>query len=165
VKLANYGIAFTKDTARKKGVNPVWYVNMTPGFTWETAQALDALRDEAKASSDFGVAPRLEILPFVEQTGTWITSRKEFSWEREWRHRGGFTFSDLDVALVLCPESEIDDFEALGPYAAVDPSWSLERIIASITRSRALYVAIEMRRERRRAREAEAASDEPDSAS
>jgi hypothetical protein len=73
--------------------------------------------------------------------GVWIETRKEFSWEREWRHRGNFTFSDLDVALVLCPEDEIEDFEDLGPYAAVDPSWSLERIIDRVTRDRAAYVS------------------------
>lgn len=36
------------------------------------------------------------------------------------------------------PEDEIDDFEALGPYNAVDPSWSLERMIETIVRKRAV---------------------------
>ena len=37
VKLSTYGVAFTRDTARSKGVNPVWYVDMTPGRTWAPA--------------------------------------------------------------------------------------------------------------------------------
>lgn len=139
VKLSTYGIAFTKAVARQKGVNPVWYVDMTMGRDWELAAALDALREDAKASAGgFASHHGATILPFVEQMGSWHTTQKEFSWEREWRHRGDFRFEDFDVALVLCPEAEIGEFEALGPYAAVDPSWSLERIIDSLTRSRAV---------------------------
>jgi hypothetical protein len=29
VKLSSYGLAFTRETARERGVNPVWYVDMT----------------------------------------------------------------------------------------------------------------------------------------
>jgi hypothetical protein len=71
-------------------------------------------------------------LPFIEQMGTWTSTRKEFTWEREWRHLGDFVFEERDVALVLCPEAEIEDFEAIGNYSAIDPSWSLERMINAL---------------------------------
>jgi len=35
-QLAPYGVAITKKLARMKGVNPVWYVDQTPGHDWLT---------------------------------------------------------------------------------------------------------------------------------
>ncbi len=156
VKLSSYGLAFTRDTARSRGINPVWYVDMTPGRTWTLSPALDDLREEASvAPGGFESHPASKILPFIEAMGTWAAgSRKEFSWEREWRHLGDFTFSWIDVALVLCPEDEIEDFEALGPYNAVDPSWSLERMIETIVRKRAVLEAYVATAARRRAKAA-----------
>lgn len=160
VKLSSYGLAFTRDTARSRGINPVWYVDMTPGRTWALPPALDELRHEAVAAvAGFETHPASKILPFIEAMGTWPGGRKEFSWEREWRHLGNFEFRWSDVALVLCPEDEIDAFEGLGPYNAVDPSWSLERMIATIVEKRArleAYVATTARR-RAKAREGGAA--------
>src|SRR5271157_4893285 len=34
INLSKYGLAFTRMTARKKGANPVWYVDITPGHDW-----------------------------------------------------------------------------------------------------------------------------------
>ena len=105
---------------------------MTPGSSWAIAEALDRLRDEAR-TSPAGVMSHAvsSILPFVEQMGTWPHSRKEFSWEREWRHLGSLRFARRDVTVVLCPEQDIEEFEALG-YRAIDASWSLEKMIASL---------------------------------
>jgi hypothetical protein len=132
VGLQPYGVAFTKMVARTKGVNPVWYVDMTPGRDWLIAKALDALRDEAASSNSFADHPAARILLFVEGMGTWPGSQKEFWWEREWRHVGDFNFSLEDVALVLCPETEHAAFEALAGGKCVDPGWSLERMIAKL---------------------------------
>ncbi len=33
IQLEPYGVAFTKLTARRLGINPIWYVDMTPGQT------------------------------------------------------------------------------------------------------------------------------------
>lgn len=134
VNLSSYGIAFTKMAARLNDANPIWYVDMTPGRSggWVIAKALDRLRDDAElAPGGFDSHPASRILPFVEQMGSWPGSKKEFWWEREWRHLGDFTFRKSDVAVVLCPETDIPEFSSLG-YRAVDPSWSLERTIASL---------------------------------
>lgn len=132
IRLQPYGIAFTKMVARRKGVNPVWYVDMTPGRDWQIAKALDALRAEAVASSSFRNHPAARIFPFVERIGTWPAGQKEFWWEREWRHIGDFYFGLEDVALVLCPEAEHAAFEVIAGRKCVDPGWSLERMIAKL---------------------------------
>jgi hypothetical protein len=138
VHLTPYGLAFTRAVARQNGVNPVWYVSMLAGQRdrWEIATALDALRDAAAAApGGLRASPAGKILPFCEQMGTWSpTNKKEFSWEREWRHLGDFHFNSSDVALVFCPEIDITEFEATGEYRAVDPSWSLEGMVDHLRR-------------------------------
>jgi hypothetical protein len=136
IHLSKYGVAFTKVAARQRGANPVWYVDMTPGRTWHAAAALNDLRDAAVKTGDFASQPAAKVLPFAEPMGSWTSSggrRREFWWEREWRHHGDFSFESKEVALVLCPEGDIAEFERESPgWKVVDPAWSLERIIARL---------------------------------
>jgi hypothetical protein len=145
IHLEPYGLALTKVVARMMGVNPVWYVDMTTrgGREWEEARALDALRDEAIARSDFHSTELAKILPFFEQMGTWPESKKEFWWEREWRKRGDVDLEPhWDKIIWLCPESERAEIAELvrssGPAPSsdtvicLDPSWGLEQIIARL---------------------------------
>ncbi len=83
---------------------------------------------------------------FCEPMATWSeTSRREFWWEREWRHIGNLAFTLRQPALWLCPEDEIEEFEFLieerwhmdggqGTLGArcIDPRWGLEQIIAHL---------------------------------
>ena len=135
VRLKPYGLAFTKIVARGKGTNPVWYVDMTPGYTWAICAALNTMRTEACASDEtaFVAHPGSAIFPFCERMGTWNGKpQHEFWWEREWRHKGDYWFFDQEIALVLAPEADHMDFEALIPGKVIDPSWGLERTIAKL---------------------------------
>lgn len=142
VQLEPYGVALPKFSARKRGVNPVWYVDMTPGRNWLIAHALDELREQATATGDFHHQPAARVLPFAEPMGAWASSIREFWWEREWRHVGTFHLPP-DGCLFLCPEDEIDEFvpehENEKPSEwnrrkrrFIDPRWGLERIIAHL---------------------------------
>lgn len=142
-RLEPWGLVFTKMTARRAGVNPVWYVDKTPGQAtgWEIGTALDQLTEEAKASG-FHSHPSAKVLPFFEHMGTWPTTggQKEFWWEREWRKRGSFPFRLEQVVCWIVPAVDQVDFikhvQGLSPAAPVrciDAKWSLERIIAQLT--------------------------------
>ncbi len=133
-KLSSYGVAFTKQEARSRGANPIWYVDMTPGHSWALSRALDLLRDQANSDpGGFQDNPAASVLPFIEQMGTWrSTMSKEFWWEREWRHLGDFDFGFDSLSLVLCPERDIEEFSAMTRFPVIDPSWSLERIISRL---------------------------------
>jgi len=133
-----YGVAITKMAARKGGVNPVWYVDITPGHDWITNE-INALIDPAIDTGTFIGHPIEKIAPFVEQMGTqydpWgnLKYRKEFWWEREWRCRGNFTLTSRVIG--LCPEEEIPYFTKNYPgmnMRYIDPRWGLERIIAHL---------------------------------
>lgn len=146
VRLEPYGVAMTKLKARKLGINPVWYVDMTPGRDWDISHALDQLKAEAVAGGSFHETSISKILPFFEQMGTWPSARqKEFWWEREWRHVGDLLLPSAFMGcLVLCPEDEIDEFEALlrpglldperrrRRRKCIDPRWGLEQVIAHL---------------------------------
>jgi hypothetical protein len=134
VKLEPFGLAFTKMTARRHGVNPVWYVDMTPGHRWRICEALDLMRDRAVAIGDdkFAGMVGAVLLPFVEGMGTWEGSQKEFWWEREWRHVGDLTFADQELAFVIAPAAYHDVVRTIVDRPCLDPEWSLERMIASL---------------------------------
>ncbi|MEJ7791976.1 MAG: abortive infection system antitoxin AbiGi family protein [Gaiellaceae bacterium] len=134
-----YGVALTKLKARKLGINPVWYVDQTPGRDWVLRNALNDLRDSTHRVSleqqqPFHAYAAARVFPFVEQMGTWPSNgtRKEFWWEREWRHVGPLTLPAANV-IWLCKADEHPQLEALAgrqlrPW--IDPRWGLEAIIA-----------------------------------
>lgn len=133
-----YGIAITKRVARVRGVNPVWYLDITPsGHNWLT-NPINQLVEEAVAlpPAEFAIQPIARLVPFFEQMGTRPGYyRKEFWWEREWRHTGEFLLPDEFIG--FCPEGEINDFQTFASdhgrdVRFVDPLWSLERIIAHL---------------------------------
>lgn len=137
-----YGVAVTRKQGRRKGVNPVWYLDITPGHDWLTGP-LDALIKNAIADPTNAEAQEVFALtPFVEQMGrgtsaTGAPYRKEFWWEREWRHVGGFALPHPNY-LILCPEADFPDMSAIFANAKIkvppmiDPSWSLEQIIGGL---------------------------------
>jgi hypothetical protein len=138
IRLAPYGLAMTKLTARRMGVNPIWYVDMTPGRDWVLRDAIEALTEQAKKSGNFHEQPIARLTPLFEQMGTWpsVDSQKEFWWEREWRHVGDLHL-DLPTPGViwLCPEEEMQSIrEAIGDpdLPVIDPRWGLEQIIAHL---------------------------------
>jgi hypothetical protein len=142
VQLKPYGVAFTKFKARKLGVNPVWYVDETPGHDWVIARALNEVRDAAVQTGSFHTQPAARIFPFVEPMGKWADRTREFWWEREWRHVGDFRLPTIGH-FFLCPEDEIEDFcprrEDEQDYEwnrrkreFLDPRWGVERVIAHL---------------------------------
>jgi hypothetical protein len=97
-----------------------------PGFSSRIPDRLTALK---------------KIFPFVEHMGRGDRVaaggpyRKEFWWEREWRHVGIFKLPE--TLILLCPEDEIDDFQPMMRRnhlkgQCIDPRWSLEKIIAHL---------------------------------
>jgi hypothetical protein len=141
LEFAPYGVALPKKVGRQRGVNPVWYVDITPGHEWLMNPINDLVMTEIRESGFEGSSIE-QIAPFIEQMGTRNEGgpsdyRKEFWWEREWRHRGNIYLPNR--LIVLCPEDEIEHFrdvvdgDEMCPKAAyMDPRWGLEQIIARL---------------------------------
>ena len=142
-----YGVAITKRLGREKGLNPVWYLDITPGHPWLTSH-VNALIDRALDNDTFEGSEIEALAPFIEQMGTHYEAgklkyRKEFWWEREWRGTMGFTLPGRIIG--LCPEDEIEYFEKTYPgmrLRYIDPRWGLERIIAHLAGFKANQVEL-----------------------
>lgn len=111
-----YGLAITKTTARKAGCNPVWYSHMAfEKGTFErfpitainemvTAAVADATVDGKIDSEKLSEAPIFKLTPFFEQMGYTPSLRKEFWWEREWRHISDFHLGPASrIVAILAP--------------------------------------------------------------
>lgn len=138
-----FGIAIPKMLGRKQGANPVWYIDQTSGHNWLTKPLNNLIEAAVKSGEGFGNSDISQICPFLDTMGSGGKAggaggyRKEFWWEREWRHVGNFTLGYRFI--VLCPEDQIDYFKGVSKEAELsqklsylDPQWSLERIIASL---------------------------------
>lgn len=135
-----YGVAITKKIARMRGVTPVWYLDITPTHHWLT-NPIESLINQAIGRGDFEESDISQITPFIETMGSGYSPgeynyRKEFWWEREWRHRGSFSL--LCNLIVICPERDIEEFETIINEEChvrpsfVDSKWGLEQIIARL---------------------------------
>lgn len=145
-KFEPYGLAFTRKQCRKMGVNPVWYVDITPGHFWLT-NPLNNMVDIAIEAGEFDKSDISKISPFVEQMGAGETDaggrirgyKKEFWWEREWRHVGDFYLPNTYI--ILCPTEDMRELKnhvfdlkegKCTSVSFIDPSWSLEYIIGKL---------------------------------
>ncbi len=115
-----YGVVFERETLLLKGVNPVWYLNSynAPGvnFPWLVkgfnAMVADVIAtagdDREEKAATFLSSPLSEFAPFVETIGVWGNTTKDFSFEREWRHRGDLEFKLSEVAAIVTPAHDED---------------------------------------------------------
>lgn len=141
VELSSYGIGIPKMLARRRGCNPVWYIDNTPGHDWLTNQINDLIAQSDGDSHN----PIFKLTPFMETMGSGYSNnlneswKKEFWWEREWRHVGDFSFPPR--VIVFCPEDrmqiirnrilgtdDVCDITCAG-VQWVDLSWSLEELV------------------------------------
>lgn len=135
-----YGVALTKKMGRNLGVNPVWYVDISPGHEW-LMNPINRLMDHALQNPPFDDHDVARLVPFIEQMGTMrdaqgvLKYRKEFWWEREWRNQGDLKLPERIV--VFCPEEESGHFAQLLAQSSrsmriIDPRWGQEQIIARL---------------------------------
>lgn len=147
IDFSSYGLAFTKTWGRSKGINPVWYLDISArGIEWLT-EPVNRIVAEAIAAGRFD-HDIFKLTPFLEQMGPTAVARKEFWWEREWRlARRDLWFEPPDIVVVLVPSDDqaalLVDLDSLrqrggirqGYFAGlslIDPLWGLERIIAKL---------------------------------
>lgn len=142
VTLQPYGVVFTKIWARRKGVNPVWYIDASPapGHYWLTNH-VDKMINKAIETGEHD-DEIFQLTPFFEVMGTWTNSRNEFWWEREWRKVGSLDFFWSDLVAVFAPAADhislqkaLEDEFLKGNVPKLnflDSEWGLERMIGRL---------------------------------
>jgi hypothetical protein len=105
-----YGLAFDREHMLYHGVNPVWYLNSYQGtHDWLAHQVNNLIDSVAVAKNKkegaevFAASPIARLTPYIEVIGEWGTKKKDFTFEREWRHVGDFRFAIGDVAAIITP--------------------------------------------------------------
>ncbi len=94
---SEYGLGFPKEFAKRKGAQPVWYVE-------KDSQQAVAIETMMATATEDARNPTWQLTPFIDLPGTYGTSTYRFEWEREWRCVGDFTFDVDDVAFLILPE-------------------------------------------------------------
>ena len=81
VNLEPYGLVFTKQVARSRGVLPVWYIDDRSGQS-EAVQALLKLTWNSKEG--FEGHPAARLFPFIETMGKGTDPTTGRTWRNEW---------------------------------------------------------------------------------
>jgi hypothetical protein len=121
-----FGLAFWSDTIRKRGGNPVFYVDTSKK---PLLGCLDTM-----VPSSTGEQFR-HMMPLMEHFGPPLYGGRavqeiDFRWEREWRIPGNFAFSLPEVAFGICPENRISEFDTRvkNVFPFLDPDWDADKI-------------------------------------
>lgn len=141
--LSNFGIIITKKEARNQGVNPVWYIDGTEGHGGLDKKINKLIQDAINKKDEQEKNELFELTPFFEVMNSWKdkdsgqTKRKEFWWEREWRHKGPFKLPEDFIT--ICPQEDHKHIESIitkkGKSAhLIDPRWSMEQMIANLAK-------------------------------
>src|SRR5882672_143255 len=69
VQFEPYGVAFPKKLGRGMGLNPVWYVDITPGHDWLMVP-INQMIATAIANGGLNNNPIARLTPYIEQMGT-----------------------------------------------------------------------------------------------
>lgn len=129
---SRYGIGFSKDFVKSKGVGPIWYVEKDS----DQHKAISQLIERACSADD----PIWSMTPMIDVPGDYPTGTYRFEWEREWRKIGDFVFEPHDAAFLVIPEelqgaareffrqAELDNSGPSFDCPFIDSSWSFEEI-------------------------------------
>lgn len=120
----------------------MWYLDITPGHNWLTVP-LETMMDTAIATGNYAAQPLARLTPFIEQMGSGRRAagdggyKKEFWWEREWRHQGNYNIAGRPI--ILCPVADWAEIRtalqaapAINEPSFIDTDWSLEQIIGKL---------------------------------
>jgi hypothetical protein len=131
IKLAPYGICFTKDFIVASGGQPAIYINSYEQNTW-LRECVDELYEIAIVDGRLK-KPLWRILPFINA----MHERYDFSWEREWRVLGGLDFAQKNIVCLILPadrEEPLKQRMAAEGVATISPGWTYEQIVAELTK-------------------------------
>ena len=108
VKLQPFGIAFWREGILKSGGSPAIYINgigtdLNRTLRQQFLSSLSVVEAYARESRRDS---KCEDLVKYYSLVNVINPRYDFSWEREWRHVGNYTFEYSDIAALIAKEPE-----------------------------------------------------------
>jgi len=131
VILEPYGFCFRKSFLVEAGAQQAVYINSYGGNGW-LKESVMALYKRCVTAGELE-EPEWRILPFLNA----MHEKYDFSWEREWRVRGGLKFKISDLVCVILPSEGEEDLKsafAEAGIAAISPGWRYEDIVGELAK-------------------------------
>ncbi len=147
IKLKPYGLVFSRDYLLEKGANPAFYLNskgtalkkyLIDQFDYNFS-GIKKYKEWKEQEDDF----YREIIQYYSLIND-MSSRYDFSWEREWRYCGNFKFNYTNLVAIVAEapkkfhqqcEPEIPDKKKryFNRTPIISPSWNYEDIISELS--------------------------------
>jgi hypothetical protein len=146
IKLKPYGIVFWKETLMNRGANPAIYLNAQGNSLSKYLLAqFDKEFKDIRTLRRFKTTEREHfesVIQFYALLNV-VNQKRNFMWEREWRHMGGLRFKYIDTVAIIArnPDSFLEECEKklsstankfIKRIPVIDPSWQLEEVVESI---------------------------------
>ncbi|WP_316674778.1 abortive infection system antitoxin AbiGi family protein [uncultured Tolumonas sp.] len=142
VKLRPYGLAFWRDELLKKNASPAIYINGVSSGLDKTLrdEFVSHLQNISKLKRESAKLDKLNKISKYYSLINTINNRYDFSWEREWRHIGNFSFNYNYIAAIIAPDPDSlrvklqdklsdEQIKLLNKTIIIAPEWSYEDVI------------------------------------
>ena len=147
IALQPYGLVFNKNTLLSRGANPATYLNAKGTKLRE--YLLDRFRDDFDGINQLSRLKQEQqkyyrsIIQYYSLVNI-IRDNHDFTWEREWRHRGSFSFRYLDVVAIIARDPDTFEekcreelspvkFRYIQMIPIISPYWSYEDIVETMS--------------------------------
>ena len=147
VELKGYGLVFAKDALIERGVCPAVYLNAKGTRLRE--YLLSRFRDDFRTVTELRALKEAQanhyksIIQYYSLINI-IASNYDFTWEREWRHSGSFTFKYHEIVAIVAVNPE--SFEShckkrlpsvrhkyIDRIPIMSPTYSYEEVVESMS--------------------------------
>jgi hypothetical protein len=147
IKLQPYGLVFYKNAVLEKGGSPAMYVN-THGtqirdyLLQQFRQHFNGIRSLKRFAKDQRQYHE-QIIQYYSLINI-IASHHDYTWEREWRFSGHFTFKYIDIVAIIARDpggfTEYCKEHISGPRSrtlrkvpVISPNWNYEQIVDAMS--------------------------------
>lgn len=149
ILLRGFGLVFRRSKFLKDGGNPAIYINGNNDLKRELIEEFKTLINKAEGyTQDKRQSDLIDKCSAFYSLINIISTRYDFTWEREWRFVGDYEFDYSDVVAIIaeCPSefkdkiknnlSKLDEYELIDKIPIISPEWNHEELIDELCKLR-----------------------------
>lgn len=149
ILLRGFGLVFRRSKFLKDGGNPAIYINGNNDLKRELIDEFDALMNKAEGyAQDKRQSDLIDKCSMFYSLINIISTRYDFTWEREWRFVGDYKFNYSDVVAIIAENpadfkekikkhlSALEEYKFINKIPIISPEWNHEELIDELCKSR-----------------------------